>query len=219
MSEYIRKNIPGRPPSSFVFPVVICAEEKRTALPFTDIPAGAWYEEGVRYAWCHGLMAGTSPTLFSPRLPLSRGMAVTILHRLESCPSPKGESRFSDVKPGYYWSEAVLWAGEKGIVLGCGRGKFRPEEPITREQLAALFYRLAQVSSGKQEEIMPTEFADFADARLISRYALPAFQWALEQKLIQGTRRRRLFPRRSATRAQMAVLLHRWQRYGGAKTI
>ena len=95
MTENIRKNIPSSPPNSFVFPMDICSEEKRTAMPFTDIPAGAWYEEGVRYAWCHGLMAGTSPTLFSPRLPLSRGMAVTILHRLESCPSPKGESRFS----------------------------------------------------------------------------------------------------------------------------
>lgn len=219
MTENIRKIISASPSSPFVFPMDICSEENRTTLPFTDIPAGAWYEEGVRYAWRHGLMAGTSPTLFSPRLPLSRGMAVTILHRLESCPAPTGECRFSDVKPGYYWSEAVLWAAEKGIVLGCGRGKFRPEEPITREQLVALFYRLAQVSSGAQAETTPMEFASFADARLISRYALPAFQWALEQKLIQGTRRRRLFPRRSATRAQMAVLLHRWQRRDGANTI
>ena len=126
MTENIRKNIPSSPPSSFVFPMDICSEEKRTALPFTDIPAGAWYEEGVRYAWCHGLMAGTSPTLFSPRLPLSRGMAVTILHRLESCPSPKGESRFSDVKPGYYWSEAVLWAGEKDGGAGSPGSVFAP---------------------------------------------------------------------------------------------
>lgn len=219
MTENIRKIISANPSSPFIFPMDICSEENRTTLPFTDIPAGAWYEEGVRHAWRHGLMAGTSPTLFSPRLPLSRGMAVTILHRLESCPAPTGECRFSDVKPEQYWSEAVAWASEKGIVLGCGREKFRPEEPITREQLVTLFYRLAQASSGKQEKTTPTEFADFSDARLISRYALPAFQWALEQKLIQGTRRRRLFPRRSATRAQMAVLLHRWQRRDGANTI
>lgn len=219
MTENIRKIISASPSSPFVFPMDICSEENRTALPFTDIPAGAWYEEGVRYAWCHGLMAGTSPTLFSPRLPLSRGMAVTILHRLESCPAPTEECRFSDVKPEQYWSEAVAWASEKGIVLGCGREKFRPEEPITREQLVTLFYRLAQVSPGAQAETTPMEFASFADSRLISRYALPAFQWALEQKLIQGTRRRRLVPRRSATRAQMAVLLQRWQRRDGANTI
>ena len=113
----------------------------------------------------------------------------------------------------------MAWASEKGIVLGCGRGHFRPEDPITREQLVTLFYRLAQVSPGAQAETTPTEFAAFADARLISRYAVSAFQWALEQKLIQGTRRSRLFPRHSATRAQMAVLLHRWQRRDGANTI
>ena len=67
MTENIRKNIPSSPSSSFVFPMDICSEEKRTALPFTDIPAGAWYEEGVRYAWCHGLMAGTS--VWSPAPP------------------------------------------------------------------------------------------------------------------------------------------------------
>lgn len=179
-------------------------------LPFIDVPAGAWYEEGVRYVYQNGLMAGTSATTFSPDVSTTRGMIATILWRLEGSPVVDFAMDFDDVAGHSWYAEAVRWAASEGIVSGYGNGKFGPDDVITREQMAAMLYRYAQikgcdVSAGENVNIL--SYTDFQE---LSEYAIPAMQWAVGAGLISGTSESTLGPQGSASRAQAAVILTRY---------
>lgn len=179
-------------------------------LPFVDVPAGAWYEDGVRYSYEHGLMTGTSATTFAPEVTTSRGMIATILWRLEGSPVVDYAMTFEDVDPDAWYGEAVRWAASEGIVMGYGNNEFGHDDFITREQMAAMLYRYAQykgydVSIGENTNIL--SYTDFAD---LSEYAIPAMQWAVGSGIINGTSDSTLSPNGNATRAQVAVILMRF---------
>ena len=180
-------------------------------LPFIDVPAGAWYEDGVRYVYQNGLMAGTSATTFGPDVTTTRGMIATILWRLEGSPQVDYAMAFDDVAANSWYAEAIRWAASEGIVSGYGDGKFGPDDIITREQMAAMLYRYAQykgydVSVGEDTNIL--SYTDFED---LSEYAIPAMQWACGAGMISGTGDgSTLSPQGTATRAQLAVMLYRW---------
>lgn len=179
-------------------------------LPFVDVPAGAWYEDGVRYSYEQGLMTGTSATTFAPEVTTSRGMIATILWRLEGSPVVDYAMTFEDVDPDAWYGEAVRWAASEGIVKGYGNNKFGHDDFITREQMAAMLYRYAQykgydVSIGENTNIL--SYTDFAD---LSEYAIPAMQWAVGAGIINGTSNSTLSPGGNATRAQVAVILMRF---------
>ena len=181
------------------------------SLPFTDIADNAWYADAVRYVYKHGLMAGTSATTFAPDVTTSRAMIATILWRMAGSPVVNYAMDFADVPQDQWYSEAIRWATSEGIVGGYGNGLFGTNDPITREQFAAMLYRFAQeqgydVSIGENTNIL--SYTDVAD---LSEYAISAMQWAVGAGIINGTGDgSALTPQGQATRAQAAVMLMRF---------
>lgn len=176
--------------------------------PFADAKPTAWYHDGVHYCLDNGLMVGTSNTTFTPNGNITRGQIVTILWRQEGSPAASNSS-FDDVASSAYYAKAVAWAAENGIVGGYGNGKFGPNDPITREQLAAILYRYAQF---KGMDTTPGGMAirEYSDYDSISAYALQAMQWAVSAQIITGTSTTTLSPAGTATRAQAACLMQRF---------
>lgn len=169
----------------------------------TDVKSGAWYYDAVKYAVEHGLFYGISNTEFSPDSTMTRGMLVTVLHRMESEPEAD-PAAFLDVGSGKYYSKAVAWAAANGIVAGYGNGNFGPEDAITREQLATILWRY----SGSPAPA--GTLAGFTDADKASGYALDALRWAVTQGIIQGKGNGILDPADNATRAEVATMLMRY---------
>ena len=176
--------------------------------PFVDVPSGAWYEEGVRYVYEHGLMSGTSATLFSPDMTTTRSMIATILWRLEGSPAADYAMTFHDVDPDAWYGEAVRWAASEGIAAGYSSSRFGPHDPITREQLATMLYRYAQYKGC--DVSASADLSGYADAPEINAWATTALQWACAEGLISGTSGTTLTPSGSAARAQVAVILMRF---------
>lgn len=180
------------------------AETSTPAAGFVDVKESDWFAEAVKYVVDAKLMNGTSAATFSPEGNTTRGMIVTILYRMAGSPTVDF-SEFTDVPADRFYAEAVAWAASNEIVTGYGDGTFRPEENITREQMAAILYRYAQkqgyaVAKG-------AELSGYADAAQISSYALPAMQWANAEGLINGTSASTLMPGGFATRAQVSAIL------------
>lgn len=182
--------------------------EKPAALPFTDIPSGAWYRDAVEYVYRKGMMAGDgSLDRFNPEGVMTRAMVVTILHRMEGEPKIQAAA-FTDVAAGQWYTEAIAWASAGGIVSGYGSGAFGPNDPITREQLTAILYRYA---AGKGYDITArADLSGYSDAGQISAYAAEPMSWANALGLITGMDDGTLAPRAGATRAQTAAILMRF---------
>ena len=178
------------------------------AYHFTDLNLSLWYHDGIHFCVEHGLMNGTSATTFEPDTTTSRGMIVTILYRLEGTPAV-GASSFTDVAAGAYYADAVAWANANGIVMGYGNGKYGPDDPVTREQLAAILYRYAQYK-GYDTTQGGMSIREFSDYEQISAYALEPMTWAVNAGLINGITSTTLAPTGSGTRAQPAALLMRF---------
>lgn len=176
-------------------------------LAFQDVRPGDWCYDAVRWAFETGLMNGTSTTTFTPNTSTTRGQIVAILYRLEGSPV-MGANSFSDVAPGAYYAAAVSWASSNGIVNGYSDGTFRPNNLITREQMAAFLYRYA---SQKGRDVSDrTELGVFTDARQIASYAVEPLRWAVAAGMINGTSADTLSPGGNASRAQVAVILNRF---------
>lgn len=191
--------------------IEVSFREIEVELPFTDVPEGAWYADAAAYVYEHGLMAGTSATTFAPDVTTSRAMIATILWRMAGSPVVNYAMNYTDVAQGQWCSEAIRWATSEGIVGGYGNGLFGTNDPITREQFAAMLYRFAQeqgydVSIGENTNIL--SYTDVAD---LSEYAISAMQWAVGAGIINGTGDgSTLSPHGQATRAQAAVMLMRF---------
>ena len=191
--------------------IEVSFREIEVELPFTDVPEGAWYADAAAYVYEHGLMAGTSATTFAPDATTSRSMIATILWRMAGSPVVNYAMDYTDVAQGQWYSEAIRWAASEGIVGGYGNGLFGTNDPITREQFAAMLYRFAQeqgydVSIGENTNIL--SYTDVAD---LSEYAISAMQWAVGAGIINGTGDgSTLTPQGQATRAQAAVMLMRF---------
>ena len=133
----------------------------------------------------------------------------TILWRMEGSPAPTAEARFTDVRSGQWYSEAVAWTAQSGVYTGYADGSFRPNDSITREQLATILYRYAKYKGVDVSVGEDTNILSYADAAEISDYAFPAMQWACGAGVMQGSNGN-LLPRGRATRAQIAAMLHRY---------
>lgn len=176
-------------------------------LPFTDMGPDDWAYPYVQYVYEHGMMNGMDDTTFSPGTPTSRGMIVTILHRLEGSPK-SGNNTFSDVAPGSWYEDSVAWAAENGIVLGYGDGRFGPGDVITREQMVTILHRYAQAKG--YDLSASADLTQFSDASHLSGFAQSSMPWAVGCGLINGVGENRLEPQGSATRAQVAAILTRF---------
>lgn len=176
---------------------------------FSDVSKSDWFYDDVLWVYNRGLMAGIGGKSFAPEMDTTRGMIVTILWRLENKPLAKEAMSFTDVAEGEYYREAVEWAAENKIVEGYNSLTYAPKSPITREQMVAILWRYAKykgydVSIGKESDMQ-----SFKDAEHVSTWAVPAMQWACGADLIKGDNGN-LLPQGSATRSQVAAILHRF---------
>ena len=176
-------------------------------LPFTDVNTTDWCYDAVQYAYEKGMMNGTSTTTFSPDGTTTRGMIVTILHRMEGTPTATGTA-FTDVPTGQWYSDAVSWASANGIVSGYGNGLFGPGDPITREQMAAILNRYSTYKGYDAGTV--GSITGFSDASQVSAYAVEPMGWAIGNGLISGVGNNTLAPKGNATRAQVATILKRF---------
>ena len=195
---------PGTPSA----PVTPARPAAPVGLPFADVSGSDWFYNDVRYVYEKGIMDGTGADRFSPNAPLTRAMIVTILYRMAGSPSVSGSSDFTDVAAGKWFAKAVAWAAANGIVNGYGSGLFGPNDPVTREQLAAILYRYA-VYGGMTAVTLEENLGSFADTAQLSAYAIQAMNWAVGQGLINGSGSN-LVPKAQATRAQVAAIIHRY---------
>ena len=178
------------------------------ANPFTDVSQKDWFYGDVMFVYENGLILGTCKTLFSPHGTATRGMMATILWRMEGSPAPKGKNSFTDVEAGKWYADAITWTAENSIFAGYGKDKFGPDDPITREQLAAIFYRYADY---KGYDLTVKGNPDTCkDADKITDYAKTAMQWTVGSGLVKGKSGNLLDPQGTATRAEIAAMLHRF---------
>lgn len=174
---------------------------------FSDVTPDAWYTDAVQYAYDNGLMTGTSTTTFEPNTTTTRGMIVSMLHRLEGSPAV-GIADFSDVAGGDWYADPVAWAASEGIVGGYGDGTFGPNDPITREQMASILYRYADY---KGLDVSARASLDaYSDADSVSPWASDVMSWAVSEGIISGMTEDTLAPQGTATRAQVAAMFQRF---------
>ena len=203
-----QKTVLPPPPVSPGTPVAPARPAAPVGLPFADVSGSDWFYNDVRYVYEKGIMDGTGADRFSPNAPLTRAMIVTILYRMAGSPSVSGSSDFTDVAAGKWFAKAVAWAAANGIVNGYGDSLFGPNDPVTREQLAAILYRYA-VYGGMTAVTLEENLGSFADTAQLSAYAIQAMNWAVGQGLINGSGNN-LVPKAQATRAQVAAIIHRY---------
>lgn len=176
--------------------------------PFTDVVAGTWYYGAAAYAYNNGLFAGMTPTTFAPNATMTRAMLVSVLWRLAGEPAPKAPNTFVDVPDGAWYTDAVTWAAENGVVSGIGGSRFDPSGFVTREQTAEILYNYAH--SKGYDVSARADLTAFPDAGSVSSWAEEALSWANAAGLINGTVRDGqtiLDPQGSASRAQVAMIL------------
>lgn len=189
---------------------VTFAKKPVEPLPFVDVAAEEWYGEAVAAVYARGLMTGTAEDTFAPELAASRGMVVSILHRLAGSPTVNAEV-FEDVAADDWYGQAVAWAASEGIASGTSAEIFSPNAAVTREQLAALLCNFAA-----QQGVDTTACSDlssFDDAATVSDWAQDAVSWAHAEGLLAGTSATTLSPQGEATRAQLAAMLVRFSDY------
>ena len=173
---------------------------------FSDVAADAWYADAVTYVRDNGLMSGTSDTTFTPGGTMTRGMLVTTLYRMAGSPSLENEDLgypFADVPGDAWYANGVYWARLAGVVGGYSEDQFGPDDPVTREQIAAILWRYAGSPAAESG-------TDFADEGSISAYAAQAVDWARANGIVNGVEDNRFLPQSSATRAQVATILRNY---------
>ena len=173
---------------------------------FSDVAADAWYADAVTYVRDNGLMSGTSDKTFTPGGTMTRGMLVTTLYRMAGSPSLENEDLgypFADVPGDAWYADGVYWARLAGVVGGYSEDQFGPDDPVTREQIAAILWRYAGSPAAESG-------TDFADEGSISAYAAQAVDWARTNGIVNGVEGNRFLPQSSATRAQVATILRNY---------
>lgn len=209
-NEKVAMNDQGNGIYSFVMPshdVVLTAtfvEAQPVSLPFTDVVEDDWYYEAVQYVYANGLMNGVDDTLFAPNNNLSRAMMAAVLYNIEGG-GAVSESVFNDVSDGAWYADAVNWAAANDIVGGYEDGSFRPNAPITREQMASIFYRYAAYKG--YDTNARADLGTYTDSDDVSVWAKEVMQWAVGAELIHGMSDNILLPQGNVTRAQAATVL------------
>ena len=173
---------------------------------YTDLDHTAWYHEGVDLMLEMGYMNGIGNGRFDPEGTTTRAMVVTVLWRIAGEPAPKAENTFTDVIANGWYTDAVVWAAENGVVKGVGDGKFEPEGRITRAQMATILFRYVQ-SLGKDTS-KRADLRGFSDGSKTDAWATDAMQWAVAEGIINGSDGM-LLPQGNATRVQVATILYR----------
>lgn len=192
-------------------PVLATPQAESTGNRFTDV-SDHWAQDAIEAVCADGLMNGMSATTFEPDTAMTRAMLVTVLYRMSGEPEVTGTVPFADVSDGMWYTDAIVWAAENGIVKGIGKGLFDPDGGVTREQMATILYRYAEFVG--LDVSARTTLAAFPDAAQCSSYAIMHLSWAVGTDLIRGTRKVDkvyLDPQGYATRAQAATVIQRFR--------
>ena len=182
--------------------------EEPVGEPFLDVNEGDWFYDAVAYAYENGLMDGVGGNRFAPNSATTRAQLVTILYRLEGQPAVSGDLPFTDVESGTWYTDAILWAAQNGIVNGVNDTEFAPGNDLTREQLVTILYRYAE--SKGYDVSASADLAGYPDGEEIQAYAREAMAWAVAENIIQGMEDDTLKPAGNASRAQIATILMRF---------
>ncbi|NBK79925.1 DUF362 domain-containing protein [bacterium D16-76] len=174
----------------------------RAAGGFSDVPDGTWYTEAVNWCRENGIMSGTGNNNFAPGSTMSRAMLAAVLYRSAGSPAVDGLADFSDVPANAYYNSAAKWASDNGYIGGYGNRVFGSDDPVTREQIVSILWRY----EGRPVASAP----DFADETAISSFAVAAVDWARANSIVSGVGNNRFDPKGTATRAQVAVVLHNY---------
>ena len=177
--------------------------------PFNDVPDYQWYTDAVK--WCNfkKFMTGTSDTTFSPKAPFTRAMFVTVLAKIDGADtSTYTGTSFDDVPTGKWYSAPVEWAFKNEYTTGTGNNRFSPDTPVTRETLAQFLYNYS-VKKGKDVTVTE-DLSRYTDAGSVSKWAVNAVKWAVENSLISGTSETTVSPKDTATRAQVALIIMKY---------
>lgn len=172
-------------------------------LPFVDVAEKDWFYNAVSYAYENGLMSGTSATTFAPNDKLTRAMVAQVIYNLEGTPAVSG-TQFTDVAAGMWYTNAITWAAQNGLVSGYGDGKFGPNDPVTREQLVVILNHYAQFK--KMTATATGSLAAFTDGATASDWAVNALVWAVDNGVMAGKGNGTLDPKGTATRAEVAQM-------------
>ena len=183
-------------------------EEPAPTEPFIDVNEGDWFYDAVAYAYENELMDGVGGNRFAPNSATTRAQLVTILYRLEGQPAVSGDLPFTDVEAGTWYTNAVGWAAQNGIVNGVGDDTFAPGNDLTREQLVTILYRYAESKS--YDVSASADLAGYPDGEEIQAYAREAMAWAVAENIIRGMEDDTLKPAGNASRAQIATILMRF---------
>ena len=172
---------------------------------FSDVADGVWYSSAVDFVAGRGLFSGVSEDQFAPGQTLSRGMLATVLFQLEEPEKKTADLPFADVAEGAWYAQGISWAAGENIISGYGDGRFGPDDPVTREQLALMLFRYADtldmVTSGRDT------LTSFTDSGSVSAWAREAVAWAVDSGILSGRPDGTLAPGGTATRAEAAVML------------
>ena len=183
-------------------------EEPAPTEPFVDVNEGDWFYDAVVYAYQNELMDGVGGNRFAPNSETTRAQLVTILYRLEGEPTVSGDLPFTDVEAGIWYTDAILWAAQNGIVNGVTDTTFAPGDEITRQQLVTILYRYAEAKG--YDVSASADLSGYPDADQVQDYAQPAMAWAVAENIIQGMEDGTLKPAGNASRAQIATILMRF---------
>ena len=182
-------------------------EEPAPAEPFPDVDENDWFYDEVVYVYENGLMNGVENNQFAPNTATNRAMLATILYRLAGEPDVSGDMPFTDVETGTWYTDAVLWAAQNGIVNGVDEGIFAPMNTLTREQLVTMLHRYAEAEG--YDVSAAADLSGYPDAGKVQPYAQEAMSWAVAEGIVEGMDGN-LNPAGSATRAQIATILMRF---------
>ena len=199
---------PSATPIPTAIPPVVPTPSGSGQNTYTDVQTGDWFVAAVKYVSDNGIMTGTGDGAFSPNADVTRAMLAVILYRQSGVGAPSIQNPFTDVADGTWYTQAILWGVENGVITGYGDGTFGPDNALTREQIAAILYRYA-ISAGKDVSQRADIFG-YADASAVSEWALDAMQWANAAGIINGRSDTELAPLGNATRAEMAAMIQRF---------
>jgi hypothetical protein len=171
---------------------------------FVDVAPDAWYASAVDFTRENGLFAGVDENHFAPDTAMTRAMFAAVLYRYAGSPDVSGENRFADVNDGEWYTKPVIWADQNGYITGYGDGTFGTDDPVTREQIAAVLYRYSRAAGN--DVSFSADLSGFTDRDQAGAYALDALCWAVDKKIVNGVSSTELDPRGAAGRAQVAQM-------------
>lgn len=177
-------------------------------LPFTDVPDN-WARRAITYVYYNDLMKGYTGATFAPNDNMTRAMVVTVLHRMAGSPEPSAANPFSDVSAGKWYTAAIVWAAENGIVNGYGNDTFKPEQKVIRQELVAMVYRYAVKFDGA-DAVDNVNLSRFSDGSKISAWAADSVKWSVGNGIIKGYPDGTFRPADTATRAEWAQILYNY---------